>query len=330
MARVGHTVEGANHAFARMLGYEPHDLVGRTSPEFIWPDDQAVDAAEYALLLSGGSDAHVSEKRYTRRDGTPIWVRVSATLALVPESSQSTLAVVAIEDIDLRYKAQAELLEAKRDLEKVVIERTAALAERNLLLREVYHRVKNNLQIVDGLLMMQAHKIDDPPAKQALLGLRHRVFALGLVHQQLMGSADLTTFDIAPFLQELSKNILEGGADDSVKIAVEAYPLEVELDFAVPLGLLVTELVTNSLKHAFPEGGGNISVILRPGVDRQLILIVSDDGLGQSDGIGIEKIKPGLGTGIVKSLVVQLEGKMMIRKEGGTTTEVHIPLPAKS
>lgn len=276
------------------------------SPEVTWPEDREADAAEYALLLSGGSDAHVRENRCIRNDGTPLWVRVSATLARVPESDQPILAVIAIEDIDERYHAQAELLEAKRDLERVVVERTAALTQRNLLLREVYHRVKNNLQIVDAMLMIQAHKIEDPVAKQGLLGLRSRIFALGLVHQQLTGSEDLQTFDVAPFLRALSSNILAGGSDANVTLKVESSPLKVGLDFAVPLGLLMTELVTNSLKHAFPTGEGNITVVLRPDADGQLVLIVSDDGEAQTGGGDGTRSNAGLGTGIVTSLVAQL------------------------
>ncbi len=320
----------ANHAFAHMLGYEPGELVGRTTPELTWAEDRVLDASKYADLLAGVSDAHVREQRYLCRDGTPLWVRVSATLARIPDSSQPTLAVIAIENIDARYRAQTDLLEAKQALEKVVEERTAALDQRNLLLREVYHRVKNNLQIVDGLLMLQAHKIEDPLAKQALLGLRSRIFALGLVHQQLMGSADLKTFDVAPFLRELSANILEGGADDMVKLFVDAHQLDVGLDFAVPMGLLVTELVTNSMKHAFPNGAGNISVILRPDGDGHVVLIVSDDGIVQSANATIEQSKTGLGAGIVKSLVAQLNGTMTIGSGPGTTTEIRTPMPTPS
>ena len=319
-----------NKAFARMLGYECRDLVGRMLPEVTWPEDREADAAEYALLLSGGSDAHVRENRYIRNDGTPLWVRVSATLARVPESDQPILAVIAIEDIDERYHAQAELLEAKRDLERVVVERTAALTQRNLLLREVYHRVKNNLQIVDAMLMIQAHKIEDPVAKRGLLDLRSRIFALGLVHQQLTGSEDLQTFDVAPFLRALSSNILAGGSDANVTLKVEASPLKVGLDFAVPLGLLMTELVTNSLKHAFPTGEGNITVVLRPDADGQLVLIVSDDGETQTGGGDATRSNAGLGTGIVTSLVAQLGGTMTVSNHTGTTTQLRIPMPVQS
>jgi len=320
----------ANHALASMLGYEPADMVGRTSSDFTWPDDRAGDAAQYELLLTGRSDAHVCEQRYIRRDGTPIWVRVSATLARVPESSQPILAVIAIEDIDVRYRVQADLLEAKRDLESVVEERTAALEQRDLLLREVYHRVKNNLQIVDGLLLMQALKIDDAQAKDSVMGIRSRIFALGLVHQQLMGSSDLKTFDIDPFLKELSKNIVDGGASASVTISVEASTLDVGLDFAVPLGLLVTELVTNSLKHAFPDGVGRIVVSLKPDTEGTVLLVVSDDGVGLPALDGSKAKNTGLGTGIVRSLVAQLEGAMTVGAGPGARTEIRVPMPVQA
>jgi two-component sensor histidine kinase len=170
--------------------------------------------------------------------------------------------VTVIEDIDERYKAQVALQAAKSELDNVVRDRTLALQQRDLLLREVYHRVKNNLQIVDSLLVMQGRQLAEPRTKAMLVGLRGRIQALGLVHHQLMGSTNLKTFNIARFLQELSSNILDSGAADNIDLAVRAVPLDVGLDFAIPLGLVVTGLVTNSLKHAFPHGSGNIAVIL--------------------------------------------------------------------
>lgn len=321
----------ANQAVAHMLGYaRPDDLLGFSFTDLIWAEDRAQDEAEYTLLLSGGSDAHVAEKRCTRQDGTALWVRVSATLARVAESPTPIFAVIAIENIDARYKAQAELLETKQNLEQVVIERTNALAQRNLLLREVHHRVKNNLQIVDGMIMMQAQKIEDQQAKHGLLSLRGRIYVLGLVHQQLMGSPDLTTFDIAPFIDELSNNLLEGGADHNVRLSVSAPPLQVGLDFAIPLGLLVTELVTNSQKHAFPGKPGNIWVSLRPEDDGHIALIVADDGQGLASKHNVSNVISGLGSGIVNSLVAQLEGTIVIKHEAGTSTEIRVKMPAHS
>jgi PAS domain S-box-containing protein len=320
-----------NPAFARMLGYEPEDLVGRVVWEFTWPEDRVGEQAEYSRLLSGKIASYVREKRYLRRDGSPVWGRISGALVRSPETGQPTLMVAVIEDIDERHKAQEALLTAKQDLETVVEQRTAALQQRDILLREVYHRVKNNLQIIDSLLVMQARQLADPDARAALHGLRKRVFALGLVHHQLMGSANLKSFDVAPFLRELSANILEGGAGRGIQLSVVAIPLDVGLDFAIPLGLLVTELVTNALKHAFPDGRGNVSVILERGSNGQIVLVVSDDGQGIAvDKSSSRSSRAGLGTGIISGLVAQLEGTITTQSENGTRTEIRVAEPELS
>jgi PAS domain S-box-containing protein len=321
----------ANPAFERMLGYEPGELVGRTAWEFTWPEDRAGDIAEYSRFLSGETAAYVREKRYLRRDGQPVWGRISGSLVRSVETGQATLMVAVIEDIDERYKSQVALQAAKQELEVVVMERTNALRQRDLLLREVYHRVKNNLQLIDSLLVMQARQLADPQAKAALLGLRGRIHALGLVHHQLMGSANLQTFNIEPFLRELSSNILESRAQAGINLSVRAAPLNVGLDFAIPLGLLVTELVTNSLKHAFPSGMGNITVSLEQGEDSEVVLVVSDDGRGR----GEEQVtggasKAGLGSIIIDGLTAQLKGKVTMQSNKGTRTEIRIAEPALS
>jgi PAS domain S-box-containing protein len=317
----------ANRAFSRMLGYDPEELVGRTCPEFTWHEDVPFEADDFARLLAGEDEAVIREMRYIRRDGTPFWVRTSASIARAAGTGDRGIVVRAIEDIDTGHRAETALRAAKQELEQVVEERTAALSQRDLLLREVYHRVKNNLQLVDSLLMMQNRKITDPQANQALLSLRGRISALGLVHQQLMGSTDLKTFDVVPFLDDLSYNLMESGGMNGVRICVDACALDVGVDFGVPLGLLVTELVTNSLKHAFPDGRGTISIILRNDATGHLILIVSDDGIGKGSGGAMDSLRSGLGTRIISRLVEQLEGTMVIEDGEGMTTEIRVPMP---
>jgi len=316
-----------NSALARMLGREPEALIGRTTAAFTFPDDLAADAADFARLITGQDQSAVREMRWLRRDGTPFWVRVSTAVAHATGDGVRTIVVRTVEDIDTRFRAEAALRDAKQELERVVAQRTEALAQRDLLLREVYHRVKNNLQLVDSLLMMQGRKIDDPQAKQALTAVRGRIAALALVHQQLMGSSDLKTFDVVPFLDELSRNILEGGGTAGVNISVDACTLDVGLDFAVPLGLLVTELVTNSLKHAFPHGTGTISVSLRNDDAGKLVLIVADDGVGPPADAPAERPGSGLGSRIIRNLVGQLDGTISVRNDRGMTTEIHLAMP---
>ena len=316
----------ANPAYAAMLGYEPEELVGRLGSDFTHPDDK--DGAPYRSMLDG-AEGYSREKRYVRRDGTPVWGRVSASLVRAPGSNAPLLAVAVVEDVDEAHKARVALELAKQHLEVVVEERTAALAQRDLLLREVYHRVKNNLQIVDSLLLMQGRRLTDSDAKAALENLRGRVYALGLVHHQLMGSKDLETFDIAPFLDELSQHLLEGAGGADVSLCVRAAPLKVGLDFAIPLGLLVTELVTNSMKHAFGGGPGGIEVTLDEAETGHLVLQVADNGRGYDPAV-IGGPSPSLGATIIEGLVRQLRGVLTISSDsGGVRSLVHLPSPVQ-
>jgi len=245
-----------------------------------------------------------------------------------------SLTQIGAADTARRLRAEAELIQLNKNLEQRIGERTAELVaanarqsqtleQRDLLLREVYHRVKNNLQVIDGIVTLQARRLADPDAKNALQGLRRRVYALGLVHQQLMSSSDLRTFDVSPFLKELSENIIEGIGGRDISLAVHAIPLDVGLDFAIPLGLLVTELVTNSLKHAFPDGKGTIDVVLDRREDGTMALIVSDNGTGYDILEASRKEKtPGLGTSLIDGLVSQLMATINVRSMNGTTSEV--------
>ncbi len=261
-----------------------------------------------------------------------------AQLALV--NGELTLTVAEKErTAELLRNSEARVKAVNADLESRVAEQTSelmaanmqltgALEQRDLLIREVYHRVKNNLQTIDALMAMHSREITDTDAKDALLSLRQRVYALGLVHQQLMQSSDLKTFDIAPFLHDLSHNIIEAGAARNIDVSVNSIPLKVGLDFAIPLGLLVTELLTNALKHAFPSGRGKIDVVLKHGEGSGLALIVNDDGKGLVGALPPPNApKPGQGINIITGLVNQLRGSMTMQHDRGTRTEILVATP---
>ncbi len=225
----------------------------------------------------------------------------------------------------------AELRNADAHLTEALEQRTSTLQQRDVLLREVYRRVKNNLQIIDALLAAQAGRLHDTDSAAAVRNLRQRAYALRLVHQPLMDSKDLKTFDIAPFLQELSNNIIEASAFREVKVSVQAISLTAGLEFAIPLGLQVTELLTKSLRHAFPTGTGNIAVVLARNEEQRLALIVSDDGQGKTpEKVSAAATKPGFGTKIISGLVAQLRGTMTVRNEGGMRRKICVAEPVLS
>jgi PAS domain S-box-containing protein len=319
------TIRSWNRGAQAIFGYSPDEVMGQPI-QLIFPPDRVGEEDMIVQRIRAGERVEHFESVRRRKDGSDF--PVSVTISPIRDVHGTIVGASKIlQDISARHRAQAELAEAKADLERLVIERTNALMQRDLLLSEVYHRVKNNLQMVDALLLMRAVRLTDLESREALMDLRSRVFALGLVHQQLMESPDLKTFDIGPFLVELSANIMGGSSDGRIKLEVDTCPLDVGLDFAVPLGLMVTELLTNSLKHAFPNGrAGQITVALRVDADKRLELTVADNGIGQAINT-MQPVKAGTGSSIIRKLVAQLGGEMSVRSDSGTTTEIIMSFP---
>jgi PAS domain S-box-containing protein len=316
-----------NRGAQSIFGYCAKEIIGQPI-QILFPADRLGEENSIQERVHRGEHVAHFETVRRRKDGSDF--PASVTISPIRDANGAVVGASKIlRDISEQRRVQMELCQAKINLEQVVAERTKALTERDLLLREVYHRVKNNLQVVDGLLMMRALKIADPQSREGLMELRYRIFTLGLVHQQLMGSSDLKSFDIGQFLTELSDNIIGGAADDRVKLTVDACALDVGMDFALPLGLLLTEIVTNSLKHAFPNGEGTILVTLRVDSCGRLALTVADNGRGYAHGAQRPE-KVGSGSSIIKKLVAQLAGELVVRHDAGTVTEILLPFPEKS
>ncbi len=226
-------------------------------------------------------------------------------------------------------RRQRALVDTREMLEEAVAQRTSDLTEtihqRDLLLREVYHRVKNNLQVVDSLINMESKRLKDPQAREALAELRNRVFALGLVHQQLMSSDDLATFSIAPFLHELCENVAASLAlaARGVRVDVDAAPIRVNLDFAIPVGLLTTELLSNTAKR--PQAT-QVRVSFQHSAAGQAVLAVEDNGDGEPPGLAPAEYGGTRGR-IIEGLTRQLGGRMDIMRGNGMGVRIYLPLP---
>ena len=189
-------------------------------------------------------------------------------------------------------------------------------AENELLLKEIHHRVKNNLEVVSGLLALQSAQIDDPNTKEAMQESQNRVQSIGIVHQKLYQGTNLGAIEMKDYFLNLSESVLDSfGADKRVTIECVMDKLDVDIDNAVPLGLIVNELLTNTLKYAFPKGSsGKVLIKLEKSKDGALHLEVSDNGVGKS---GMTK-GTGFGGQLVSLLTQQLNGSMREEIKDGT------------
>jgi two-component sensor histidine kinase len=189
--------------------------------------------------------------------------------------------------------------------------------ENELLLKEIHHRVKNNLEVVSSLLALQSSQVDDEKVKDAMREGQNRVHSIGIVHQKLYQGTNLGSVEMKDYFLNLSGNILDTfGADDRIKIECAMNQLELDIDTAVPLGLIANEILTNSLKYAFPEGRtGKIEIKLEKTPDDVLRLAIIDDGIGKGQGtIG----GTGFGGQLVALLAQQLRGKLREETAHGT------------
>ncbi|WP_341208438.1 histidine kinase dimerization/phosphoacceptor domain -containing protein [uncultured Sphingomonas sp.] len=314
----------ANRSALRFIGQPWAVVAGRSDDQFLYDVKQARAIMANDQLVMSTNTTQEMEEVITLPDGN-LRTFLSTKVPLSDDAGGTSGIVGVSIDITDRKKAEAE---ARQHIEHALAEKTKALQQRDMLIREVYHRVKNNLQIIDSLLVMQIRTIDDADARGALNNMRGRVYALGLVHHQLMSAEDFSTFDLAPFLQELVENIVEGSASSEIAVSVDAEPMTVGLDFAIPFGLLVTELVTNAIKHAFPSGEGSVTVRVMQVGDGNVTLIVKDDGCGSATVASESAAKRnGLGKSIIDGMVRQLQGSISYKIQNGTIVEVLLKGP---
>ncbi|MCL6261489.1 hypothetical protein M3O96_20485 [Aquiflexum sp. TKW24L] len=190
--------------------------------------------------------------------------------------------------------------------------------ENVLLLKEIHHRVKNNLEVVSGLLALQSAKIDDPNLQEVMLSSQNRVKSMGILHQKLYQSEHLAFIEMKNYFENLCENILDSyNETDRIKVNIEMNELELDVDTAVPLGLIVNELLTNSLKYAFPKGEkGRIELSLKNLAKDNFQLKISDNGVGKP--LFGKALGTGFGTQLVDLLTRQIDGKLIQDVSNGT------------
>jgi PAS domain S-box-containing protein len=305
-------LEYANARWYEYTGMAP-DAPRESASDFIHPDDRELQNAVWAESLDTARTYNL-EYRLRRSDGAYRWhIARAVPLTSAAGNVKSWLGVCV--DIDEQKRSGELLRDAHARLEAEVEERTAelrtSLREKEVLLKEVHHRVKNNLQVVCSLLSMQADMSSDSDTREMFEQSQQRVLSMALIHENLYRSGDLSRIELTPYIEQVVSNLVasyspkQGGVRHTVE---SSGGISLSLDRAIPCGLIVNELVSNALKHAFPSGRGTIRVRLEV-VEPALRVSVEDDGVGLPPGFALATHKT-LGLQIVTTLVRQLRGKL--------------------
>jgi PAS domain S-box-containing protein len=295
-----------NDMACNQLGYSRGELIGLRPSDIFEEKSKGSMAVAFSRLRAEGSA--VCDCSYRMKEGVRIPVEVSMQLF---DMLGSEAIITNARDITERKRAD-ELIRS-------------ALREKEVLLREIHHRVKNNMQVVSSLLNMQASQSKDAATKAMLEESRQRVRSIAIIHEKLYNSSNLANIDFSIYLKSVADELLRtfGRPDIACVLDLESIPFEI--DQAIPAGLVVNELMTNALRHAFPAAGGTVRVGLRSLGDNQVELVVRDDGIGFPAGTNIPAATT-MGLAIVRTLVEQMHGTITVDGTNGTTCTVRFAL----
>ncbi|HKU43005.1 MAG TPA: PAS domain S-box protein [Polyangiales bacterium] len=311
-----------NAGAQRLLGYTAEEMVGEhMSKGYHARGEGQLDATAILERAVGQGRCEVECER-VRKDGSTFWGNMVVTALRNAEGVLQGFAKIT-RDFSQRHQTELDLRAHEASL-------ATSLREREVLLQEVHHRVKNNLQVISSLMNMQLRMLDgNTAATRALQECRSRVEAIGLIHEQLYQSQDYTQIPFDQYLTNLARNVFRGASDalGRVTLRLDLEPIAFTVDRAIPCGLMLNELLTNAVKHAFPNGrAGEVQVGLHA-KGSTVEITVADDG------VGIPEAKRGdlmnsLGMELVSLLVEQIQGELQVSHGAGTTFRVVCPLEA--
>ncbi|ERN41979.1 PAS domain S-box [Rubidibacter lacunae KORDI 51-2] len=298
-----------NPAYVQMLGYDnTHDLLGTHWCDYYPSEDSDPIATKLRpeLLTAGKWSGEIDA---LHRSGRTFVQELSVTATATGE------AIGVCRDISDRKLAECEL--------------KASLEEKELLLKEVHHRVKNNLQVISSIFSLQSQAIADPQALALLEDSQNRIGSMALIHEKLYQSARLANIDFSDYIRDLTEHLIASYNANPAWIETDTHidDVRLTLDSAIPCGLLINELVSNALKHAFPDGRrGRIAIEFRTLEDGNLRLRVEDNGVGLPEGLDSNETNS-LGLSLIASLAEQLRGRLQVTNTTGACFEVVFPQP---
>ncbi|MEO0948600.1 MAG: PAS domain S-box protein, partial [Cyanobacteria bacterium J06641_5] len=294
-----------NPAYHRILGYNTVASPLGSDWQLAYPAE-TLTAAKTSLRVGGRWSGEVVIQRL---DGSTLVAELSLTVTRDREI------VGVCRDISERKQAEETL--------------KASLEEKELLLKEVHHRVKNNLQVISSLFNLSAHTIEDPDALAVLAESQNRIASMALIHGKLYQSENLSNIDFAEYIRDLIQHLLASYNADPSRIQTElnVESIALNLDAAIPCGLLFSELISNALKHAFPDRRlGQLQINFANAPEENIILRVADNGIGLPAGFDPDQCST-LGLSLIAALTQQLRGSLKMYNDSGATFEIVFPQP---
>ncbi len=318
----------SNDAFTALTGYSREEIAGTNCRFLQGPDSDPVAIEKIRQAVRERREVSVDLLNY-RKDGTTFWNALYLS-PVVTEEGELQFFFASQFDVTERKNAESRLAAQKEVFEAAVRERTSeleeALAAQDTLLHEVDHRVKNNLQMISSLIVMQSRTIDDPKIKASLRAMLERIEALSTVHRRLYQSKDVSRFDVGDFVRDLVTDLLAASGRSAVTAGFDLDAIVISAEKATPVALMLNELVTNALKHAYGDIdngalSGRLDIKLKK-TDRGFSMEVADDGLGMPP----SGESATFGMRLIKSLARQLHADVAWHSSSpGTRVVIDLP-----
>jgi len=303
-----------NQAYCDITGYSEKELMEMQFQDVTYFEDHNIGPEIIENLINGVAEKAEIEKRYLKKNGNIINVSLSTSL-LKDNTGKPLYFFTQAQDITDKKKAD----------EKIAV----SLVEKETLLKEIHHRVKNNMQMIQSIISLQADKITNEKNKQPLIDSINRIRVMSLVHESLYKTENLAQLSLANYFSQFAKQIENAFSlkEISIDLIVVTDPIDLDIDTVIVCGLIINELVTNSIKYAFPDSnGGTIIVGLKEIDSKEAEILVSDTGIGLPDDFDFENTDS-LGLRIVKILSEgQLDGNLSVNQDKGLTTTIRFPI----
>ncbi len=295
----------ANKAALNLLGYSKEDLPSLNLSSIITKDQVQKAFESIETGEESGPQKEPVEYRLRRKDGSYVWAMVEGSV-IYREGKPYAIQGIAM-DITKRKKAEEKI--------------KASLREKEVLLNEVHHRVKNNMQIISSLLSLQSAQTKDKQALKTLKECQNRIKSIALIHGRLYQSGDFAKVDFTEYVQSIVTHLYRsyGINSNTIQLDLKIKDIYLDLNAAIPCALIINELLTNSLKHGFPDGRkGKINIVIQPLNKGKCEMIISDNGIGLAEEIDISETES-LGLHLVNILAKdQLDGDIKLDRTKGT------------